>query len=383
MRVKIAGMERYLKPYIIEDLNKKIILITGPRQTGKTTLSKMLTDDFDYLNFDNSDHRINLFEKTWDRARSLVIFDELHKLKNWKSWLKGIYDTEGIPPSILVTGSAKPDTYRKVGDSLAGRFFQFRLHPLDLKEIRISLNPDDLEAGLDKLLTVGGFPEPFLDGSERFYHRWKKSHLDIILKQDLIDLENVQQITSIETLIQLLKKNVGSPVSYSSLAGDLQCSDKTIKRWLTILENMYVIFKVPPFHKNIARAILKSPKYYFYDNGQVDGDSGAKLENLVACALLKEIHFKADCFGEELQLCYLRNKDGREIDFLVTRNAVPELMIEVKWGDEKLSANFKNFEKFLPKVRSVQVVKELNREKTYPDGAEVRKAHQWLAHFSL
>lgn len=384
-------MERYLKKYILEDLGKKIILLTGPRQAGKTTLSKMLSDNFDYLNFDNADHRLGIIEKTWDRAKDLVIFDELHKLKNWKSWLKGIYDTEGIPPSLVVTGSAKLDTYRKAGDSLAGRFFQFRLHPLDLKEIRMFLHSDvpentlekTLENAMDNLLQTGGFPEPFLDGTARFYNRWKKSHLDIILKQDLIDLENVQQITTIEILIQLLKKNVGSPVSYSSLAGDLQCSDKTVKRWLTILENMYVIFKVPPFHQNIARAILKSPKYYFYDTGQVEGNDGARLENMVACALLKEIHFQADCYGKEMRLWYLKNKDGREIDFLVTRKDAPDHMIEVKWKDEKLSSNFSVFEKYLPNAGKIQLVRELKREKTYPDGAEIRKAYNWLAAFRL
>ena len=308
-------MKRYLEKYILEDLKKKIVLLTGPRQTGKTTLSKMLITGFDYFNYDNSEDRLSLLQKSWDRSKNLIIFDELHKLKNWKSWLKGIYDTEGVPPTIIVTGSAKLDVYRKVGDSLAGRFFQFRLHPLDLKEINNILKPENLHAELDKLLNTGGFPEPFLNGRSRFYKRWKKSHLDIIIKQDLIDLENVQQITLIETLIQLLKKQVGSPVSYSSLARDLQCSDKTIKRWLTILENMYVIFRVPPFHKNIARSILKSPKFYFYDTGQVVGDSGAKLENLVACALLKEIHYLEDCHGEEKFLYYLKNKDGREVDF--------------------------------------------------------------------
>ncbi len=190
-------MKRYLKEYIQEDLATKIILLTGPRQTGKTTLSKMLKNDYDYFNFDNLEGRLSLQKKSWDRSKDLVIFDELHKLKNWKSWLKGVYDTEGIPPSILVTGSAKLDTYRKVGDSLAGRFFQFRMHPLDLKEIKKFIMPVNLEAELDKLLEVGGFPEPFLNGTNRFYNRWKKSHLDIILKQDLIDLENVQQITQI------------------------------------------------------------------------------------------------------------------------------------------------------------------------------------------
>jgi len=194
-------MNRYLTKYIQEDLDKKIILLTGPRQTGKTTLSKMLKNNYDYFNFDAMDDRMSLQQKSWDRSKELVIFDELHKLKNWKSWLKGIYDTEGIPPSILVTGSAKLDTYRKVGDSLAGRFFQFRMHPLDIKEINTFLPKESLEDALDKLLVFGGFPEPFLNGTARFYNRWKKSHLDIILKQDLIDLENVQQIVQIETLI--------------------------------------------------------------------------------------------------------------------------------------------------------------------------------------
>ena len=376
-------MQRYLEKYIIEDLKEKIVLLTGPRQTGKTTLSKMLMTGFDYFNFDNAEDRLSLLEKSWDRSKDLIIFDELHKLKNWKSWLKGIYDTEGVPPSILVTGSAKLDIYKKMGDSLAGRFFQFRLHPLDLKEIKNILNPENLQTELDKLLNTGGFPEPFLNGSSRFYNRWKRSHLDIIIKQDLIDLENVQHITSVETLIQLLKKRVGSPVSYSSLARDLQCSDKTIKRWLTILENMYVIFRVSPFHKNIARSILKSPKFYFYDTGQVIGDPGAKLENLVACALLKEINYLADCYGEEKHLYYLRNKEGREVDFCTITNEDPALMVEVKWRDENVSPNFKIFKKSFPGVKMLQIVKELKKEKTFPDGIEIRSAHKWLSRLSL
>lgn len=376
-------MERYLKKYILKDIKKKIVLLTGPRQSGKTTLAKMLSNNFDYFNFDNPEHRLSLVERSWDRSKDLIIFDELHKLKNWKSWLKGVYDTEGNTPWIIVTGSAKLDTYRKVGDSLAGRFFQFRLHPLDLKEIKTTLNPDDLEATLNRLLHTGGFPEPFLEGSTLFYNRWKRSHLDIIIKQDLIDLENIQQITSIETLIQLLRKRVGSPVSYNALARDLQCSDKTIKRWLTILEDMYVIFRISPFHRNIARSILKAPKYYFYDTGQVIGDSGVKLENLTACALLKQIHYLEDCCGENVQLHYLMTKDGREVDFLVSRDDAPCLMIEVKWADDSPTSNFSIFGKYFPGVKKVQVVGDLKREKTYPDGTEIRLAYNWLAALPL
>ncbi len=380
---KIVLMKRYLEKHILKDLKQKIILLTGPRQVGKTTLSKMLSTDFDYFNFDNHEDRLALHDKTWDRSKDLVIFDELHKLKNWKSWLKGIYDTEGIPPALIVTGSAKLDTYRKVGDSLAGRFFQFRLHPLDLKEINAGGKPGDLMGDLEKLLQVGGFPEPYLKGTTRYYNRWKRTHQDIILKQDLIDLENIQQITSIETLIQLLRSRVGSPLSYSSLARDLQCSDKTIKRWLTILENMYVVFRVTPFSRNIARSILKSPKYYFYDTGQVMGDTGVKLENLVACALQKEIHFLTDCLGEEKELFYVRDKNGKEIDFCITNQGVPTLLLEVKWNDSSISPNFSVFHRKLGEIKMIQLVGQLRREKTYSDGREVRNASNWLSTFNL
>ena len=246
-------MKRNLEKYIKEDLASKIVMLTGPRQTGKTTLSKMITPAYDYFNLDNPEHRLNLLERSWDRSKDLVIFDELHKMPRWKSWLKGVWDTEEKPPAILVTGSAKLDTYKKVGDSLAGRFFQYRLHPLDLKEIQEILQPENMQEALEQLLELGGFPEPFLKGSKTFYNKWKRSHLDIIIKQDLIDLENVREIGSVEILIQLLRKRVGSPLSYSSLARDLNCSDKTVKKWLTMLENMYVVFRVSPYHKNIDR----------------------------------------------------------------------------------------------------------------------------------
>jgi hypothetical protein len=376
-------MKRYLHSQIIRDLPRKIILLTGPRQCGKTTLAKMLSASYDYFNFDNPEHRMGLIERSWDRSKELVIFDELHKMKKWKSWLKGVYDTESSPPYLIVTGSAKLDTYRKVGDSLAGRFFQFRLHPLDLKELRTvepSENPDQL---LDRLLATGGFPEPYIENSSRFYNRWKRSHIDIIVRQDLLELENVQQITSIETLIQLLRHRVGSPLSYRSLAEDLQCSDKSVKKWLSILEEMYVVFKVTPFHRNIARSILKSPKYYFYDTGQVIGDDGIKLENLTACALLKRIQYREDCYGDSFHLNYLMTKDHREIDFLVTQNEAPSTMLEVKWAGDQLSNNFAVFEKFFPGIRKIQISRHLAREKTYPDNTEIRFAHIYLSNPSL
>ena len=341
----------------------------------------MLNPDYQYINYDLAEHRLLLGEKSWDRSKSLVIFDELHKMQHWKAWLKGIYDVEGIPPALLVTGSARLNAFRKAGDSLAGRHFQFRLHPLDLKEALAftDLNIDECFA---RLMNVGGFPEPFLKGTKSFYNRWKRSHINLIMREDLLTLSAVRDIQSIETMIELLRSRVGSPVSANSLARDLQKSPNTIQHWLKLLEDLYVVFRVTPFHRNIARALLKEPKYYFYDNAMVLGDEGVRLENLTACALLKEIQYNQDVDGEDFDMFYIRNKDGQEIDFLITHEKRPCKLIEVKWKDANLSRNFKKFLVNEPLSR-VQVVGDLAQNKSYPDGERIESAKDFLSNINL
>lgn len=375
-------MKRYIEPYVLKDLPKKIVLITGPRQCGKTTLSKQLFSSFDYFNYDTDTDRLALQKKSWDREKQLIIFDELHKMKFWKRWLKGVYDTEKSPPYLLVTGSARLNTYRKAGDSLAGRYFQYRLHPLDLKEVHQYLK-EDPNTTFDKLMRCGGFPEPFLQDDEVYYQRWARSHIDIILRQDLIDMFAVRDIRAIETLVLLLKQRVGTCVSYANLARDLERDPNTIKRWLELLEELYIIFRVTPYSKNISRSLLKEPKFYFYDIAQVRHDTGSQLENLVACALIKELHFIEDISGVKSRLHYLRTKDGKELDFLVSVNDIAQYIIEVKWSDEAPSSTFKHFQNFLPDVKAIQLVKNLSREATYPNGVQVRELVNWLVHLSL
>ncbi len=374
-------MERYLKKALLEDIQQKIILLTGPRQCGKTTLSLMLNDDHQYLNYDLAEHRLLIAEKSWDRNKSLIILDELHKMDEWKSWLKGIYDVEGIPPGLLVTGSAELSAFRKTGDSLAGRHFQFRLHPLDLKEA-IDNTDLDTDEVFTRLMTTGGFPEPFLNGTQRYYNRWKRSHIDLILKEDLVTLTAVRDIQSIETLIEMLRSRVGSTVSTNSLARDLQKSPNTIQHWLQLLAGLYVIFAVPPYHRNIARALLKQPKYYFYDNGMVIGDDGAKLENLVACAFLKELHRLEDVEGERPGIHFIRDKDEREIDFVITRDGEPHHLVEVKWADTNLSANLQRFLRGQP-LKRTQIVAELQQAKSHPGGERIVPARQFLRDLPL
>lgn len=371
-------MERVYLAYLRKHLAKKIILISGPRQCGKTTVSKMLTSDFDYLNYDVDEHRFQLKEKSWDRKKKLVIFDELHKLPRWKQWLKGIYDSEGTTPNIAVTGSARLDTFKRVGDSLAGRYFAYRLHPFDVRELKaigFAATPAEI---IDRLMSVGGFPEPFLDGTPEFYHLWKRTHLDVMLRQDMIDSDVVRNIRQIELLVDLLRTRVGGTVSYANLATELQVSDKTVKRWLEVLENLYVVFKITPYSKKIARSVLKQPKYYFYDVARVP-DPGARFENIIAASLLKEVQFRSDCLGQDWNLSFLSKKGGGDVDFLITRDEKPKIMVEAKLSDDAPAPGFRLFANELKGAEKIQLVKNLKREKTYPDGVEIREAGQWLA----
>ncbi len=369
-------MERYLEEHIKKDLREKIVLLSGPRQVGKTTMSRQLVASHAYLNYDASSDRKVMTAEEWPRDVELVIFDELHKMKNWKSWLKGIHDTEGARPGLLVTGSARLDTYVKGGESMAGRFFPFRLHPLTVKEICQVLG-EEAQTALDTLLAVGGFPEPYLKKSPAFAKRWRRVHTDTIIREDLLDLERVRDIKLIEILLDLLRGRVGATVSYTSLANDLQVSIHTVKHWLQILENLYVIFPVRPYHKNIARSILKEAKYYFYDTGAVADDPGARLENTVACALLREIHFLEDTTGSRGDLHFLRDKEKREVDFLVVIDNRPVRLIEVKTTDDTFSPALFRFHEFLPTAVPSQIVQQLRRKKS-KGPATMLPVHEFL-----
>jgi predicted AAA+ superfamily ATPase len=377
-------MQRYLFKELKKYVGKKVILLSGPRQVGKTTLSKVLFENFDYFNFDRLSDRKKMIAEEWNRDADLIIFDEIHKMKKWKQWLKGIYDTEDMK-KFLVTGSARPDTHRKVGDSMAGRYFQYRLMPFCLKELAQNKyqNPKD---NLNDLLKLSGFPEPLFSNSESFYKKWRKSHLDIIVRQDIAEVEVVKRIADLEFLIELMKTKVGSVLSYNSLREDLLTDDKTIKRWLTIFENSYLLFKITPFSKNILHSTKKAPKYFFYDFPRIE-DKGARLENFVGLSLLKEIYLLNDIEGEDYNIHFLRDKDQNEVDFLIVKNKKPILAIEVKTSDVEISSGFKKLTNQLlavyPELVRVQLVKNLEREFSTKDGVKVLNLEKYLANLKL
>jgi len=369
-------MQRYLKSAVLKYIHRKIILLTGPRQCGKTTLSKQLDFSYDYLNIDNKIDLMRTINMEWDRKKELLILDEFHKLNKWKRFIKGVYDTEGLEPKILIPGSTRLDVLKNVGDSLAGRYFQYRLHPIDINEACCKLNLSPLDA-FNIITSCSGFPEPFLERDEAFYKIWSNTHIEIILQQDLIDLSFVRSIRSIKLLANLLHNRIGSGVNYSNLANDLQVSPGSIKKWLELLENVYMFFYVTPYHKNIARSLLKEPKAYSYDIASVE-DKGAQLENLVALSILKRLHYLEDTQGSDIALHYCRTKDGREVDFLVQIDKKVYL-IEVKTSDSQISKSFGYFAKYFKNPTCIQLVQNLAREYSTVEGYMVCNLIDWLA----
>lgn len=362
---------QYITPFVLKDLASKMVFIGGPRQVGKTTLAKLLLqNNFEsghYFNWDDTEDKKAIRGRRWLESEKLLVFDELHKLKKWKSWIKGVYDKQKEHHNILVTGSARLDVYQRGGDSLQGRYHYWRLHPFTIDD-----TPDGFErqSFLTSLLERGGFPEPLLGSDPSNVQRWRRERYYRIVREDIRDLDKVRDLQTLDLFVDLLKERVGSPISLSHLANDLDISPNTTQKWLSVLQQMYLLFAVYPFTFKIARSIKKPPKIYFFDNGDVLNDQGARFENLVATTLLKRVHFLQDAFGERVDLFYLRDKEKREVDFAIVRERKVDELYEVKLREDKPSTALRYYtEKLAPKF-ACQVVAHLSRGYTR-DGIQI------------
>lgn len=357
---------RYLQPAVAKALRQKMVFVGGPRQVGKTTLGLgLLGVDADeshpaYLNWDHPAARSTLRRAELPPAEPLLLLDEIHKYSRWRNLVKGIFDTERSRRRILVTGSARIDFYRRGGDSLAGRYRYFRLHPFSLRE----LDPAPSNAHLDALMRFGGFPEPLFAQNDAEHRIWQRDRLSRVVREDLRDLERVREIALIEQLVELLPSKVGSPLSVAGLRGDLQVDHKTAERWLQILENLYVCFRIAPYGPPKVRAVKKERKLYLWDWSSIE-DEGPRFENLVASQLLKYCHWIEDTEGHGMELRFLRDTDKREIDFVVLKNRKPLFAVECKSGDKAVSAAIGYFAERAPIPRFYQVHR---RERSYEQG---------------
>jgi hypothetical protein len=358
--------------------HRQMALVAGPRQVGKTTACRALADD--YLNWDNADDRRELLRGPaslavrlrLDRLRAkppIVVFDELHKHARWKTLLKGLFDTYGGRTRILVAGSSRLDVFRRGGDSLMGRYLLYHMHPWSVAEsLRTSLPERELHAPAEipdaewnALWEHGGFPEPFLRRDSRFSRRWRSLRRDQLSREDVRDLARITDLGTMETLMQILAERSAQPLVYANLAGEVQVAVDTAKRWTGLLTGIHYGFLVRPWFKNVAKALRKEPKWFLRDWSGVD-DEGARAETFVACHLLKAVEGWTDLGFGDFELRYVRDKQKREVDFLIVRDRKPWFLVEAKLGDTRLSSSLAHYQQQTKAPHAFQVVLNLPYE---------------------
>ncbi len=348
--------------------------VTGPRQVGKTTACRNCATA--YLNWDNTDDRLNITKGPAKVAEIIgidslradmpvVLFDELHKFNHWKQFLKGFFDTYGEQVRILVTGSSRMDVYRRGGDSLMGRYFLYRMHPFTIAEVispqapdankiirpQATVNDDDFNA----LWTYGGYPEPFIRRDAQFSRRWQNLRLQQLLKEDVRDFTQINQLDQLEILVNILSSRSGGQLIYSNLATQIQISVDTAKRWIGTLCNLHLGFLVRPWFKNVSRSLRKEPKWFLRDWSSID-DAGSRAETFVACHLTKAVDGWNDMGLGNFQLGYIRDRNQREVDFVVVRDGLPWFLVEVKQSSCEISKSLKFFQQQINAPFAFQVV---------------------------
>lgn len=384
--------ERYLTGNILDDLKEKMVFVGGARQVGKTTLAKELItkslSNYTYYNWDFQPDRKKLmnFELPGDNA--LLIFDELHKYKKWKSFVKGIYDAYKEKYKIIITGSARLNIYRKGGDSLQGRYHYYTLNPFSIAELcniknkisplnELSFPKRNTYDDFMRLYKFGGFPEVLFKQSEKSLRRWHNEKLERLFREDIRDVENLRDIGSVKLLGDLLPSKVASPLSVNAIREDLEVSHRALSSWLDILEQFYYHFRIYPYTSKKIRSLKKEAKLYLVDWSEVENE-GAKFENIIASHLLKFTQYMNESQGYKLELNYLKNVDKKEVDFLISNNRKPWFAVEAKLNETSPSPSLFYYKERLkiPYVFQVVIKKDTDILK---DDVRIISANKFLS----
>lgn len=368
----MAVSPRYLAPQVREDLERKMVFVAGPRQVGKTTLAQSLPDaDAGYLNWDVAADREHILRGELPDA-DLWVFDEIHKYRGWRNYLKGVYDRRRAGQRILVTGSGRLELFGFGGDSLQGRYHLLRLHPFSVAEAGVATT-----AGLDDLSRLGGFPEPYLSSSETEARRWSRQYRVRLIEEDVSTLTAIRDLGRLEGMMLRLPDLVGSPLSINALREDLQVAHKTVANWLDAMERLYALFRLAPFGAPRIPAVKQERKHYHFD-WSVVSDPGARFENLVACHLLKWVHHQQDTQGRDLELRFFRDVDGREVDFVVLEDRRPIQFVECKLADRDIDRGLRYLRTRFPAAEAFQIAMSGERDFVTPAGIRVMPALDYL-----
>ncbi|MCP4655531.1 MAG: ATP-binding protein [bacterium] len=358
-------LRRYLTPALVSGLAKAMAYLAGPRRVGKTTVAKvLLSADEGYLHWAVAEHQERILKSRLP-AGPLWVFEGIHEFSFWQSYLKGFFQSRPPGQKVLVSFNASPDFYQYSDDPLAGRYHLFRLHPLSVVELGISTPVD-----LHQLFTLGGFPEPFLSGSEAEARRWSREYRDLLIEEELMGLDEIRDFDNLERLIVHLPELVGSRISFTALGDQLKLSHLTVGRWLRVLEEFFVVFRLSPYVNPELRTLTKSRRYYHFDWTLV-ADRAARFENLVASHLLKWVHHQQDTRGRSLELHHYRDYLGRELNFVVTENGEPLTLVAYRWADTEIDSHLIYLKNHFPDSEAWQISAVGRRDFVSPQGIRV------------
>ncbi|MDA8163702.1 MAG: ATP-binding protein [Desulfobacteraceae bacterium] len=315
-----------------------VVTVTGPRQSGKTTLCRAAFPDKPYVNLESPDTRE--FARNDPRGflatyRAGAILDEIQRVPDLPSWLQPLVDEDQAPGRFILTGSQQFEVMTNVTQSLAGRSALLKLLPLSMEELPGERSASDI----DRLLLTGFYPrihDAGLDPTQAL-----GDYLETYVERDIRQLINLKDLALFDRFVRLCSGRVGQLLNLQGLGSDVGVSHTTARNWLTLLEASYVIFLLPPWHTSIAKRQVKSPKLYFYDVGLAAYLLGAEnethvnrhplrgnlFENLVVTEALKYRYNR----GKRSNLSFWRDARGNEVDLLVEHG--PEVMpVEIKAG---------------------------------------------------
>ena len=363
---------RYLADQVRRDLEQKMVFVAGPRQVGKTTLARCLPGAHQgYLNWDAEEDRERILRRQLPAA-DLWVFDEIHKYRAWRGFLKGLYDMRRENQRILVTGSGRLELFDFGGDSLQGRYHLLRLHPFSVAEAGI-----DNAVGLAELLRLGGFPEPFLGGGDVEARRWSRQYRTRLIEGEVASLTAIRDLGRLEEMMLRLPDLVGAPLSVNALREDLQVAHKTVAAWLDAIERLYAIFRIAPFGAPRIRAVKQERKHYHFD-WSVVSEPGARFENLVACHLLKWVHYQQDTQGRDVELRFFRDVDRREVDFVAVEDGRPILFLECKLADRDIDRGLRYLKVRFPAAKAIQIALSGHSDFVTPEGIRAMPAVDFL-----
>lgn len=328
------------------------VFLTGPRQSGKTTLAKMAFPDLPYVNFEDISVREMVredphgFLKNYDTG---VIFDEVQNVPEIFSYIQLYMDQRQLPGQYLLTGSQNFLLNEKISQSLAGRVGILNLLPLSYGEIIQKHN-----VSVDDFIFNGGYPRLYEQhiSSEDFF----SSYLQTYVERDVRQLKNISSLSTFQKFLFLCAGRVGQILNLSSLSNDCGMSASTVKEWISILESSYVLYTLHPWNLNINKQMVKSPKIYFYDTGllcyllNIKDIIGLKqhfaygsiFENFVINEIIKSQVNK----GRRAQVYFLRDSRGHEIDCVVPLDSLSQQYYEIKSGATFNPDFVKNIEYF-------------------------------------